>query len=678
MKLIWLICMEEKTGQFLAHQLLDVMGDAVEIRLLALEREPLPKAISADLVLLTARRMASEINRVVDPHTPVLQAARTVLREDWQSLMALPARMRVLVVHENEASAHLLVTMLSQLGANHLHLVPWAPDQEGQPDVDLALTFGQVHLVPPWISRVLDMGTRPMDPVTILDVMTTLGLHSEQSSLRLQGWMGKTIPRNHGLVAAFSWVSDLKQHFETVLDFCSDAIVATDADGRITIFNRRAEDLFNLRAAWAVGRPAGEIMPGESLARLLDGHSIPPDQPVRIAGADVTMTCLPIRQHGRITGAAALFRLESEAGPGIARALGARQRGQSARYTFSDFVGQAPELQKLLARARQIARSASTVLILGETGTGKEMMAQAIHNASDRQKGPFVAVNCAALPDSLVESELFGYEEGAFTGAVRGGRQGLFEQAHGGTIFLDEIGDISPSVQARLLRVLEERQVLRVGGNRLIPLDVRVIAATNQDLADLVAQGRFRADLYYRLNVLTLQIPPLRQRPADIPLVVMHFLAQRRYRYALSPSVMAALTRYTWPGNLRELRNCIEHMTTVSVGPIGLEDLPATVLAAGKGLPSPFAERESAGSIAPLLDPDQERLVILRTLAESVEAGVRLGRGGLRDRLAEAGLRLTEAEVRARLARLAAEGLVVAGKGRQGSRPSPAGWALLR
>jgi transcriptional regulator with PAS, ATPase and Fis domain len=230
-----------------------------------------------------------------------------------------------------------------------------------------------------------------------------------------------------------------------------------------------------------------------------------------------------------------------------------------------------------------VSETSSTVLVYGETGTGKEIFVQSIHNAGRQSSGPFIALNCGAIPPSLVESELFGYVPGAFTGAQKQGQQGLFEQANGGTLFLDEISEMVLELQARLLRVLQERELVRIGGTRIIPIDVRVIASTNRNLWQMVASGKFRQDLYYRLNVVELRIPPLRDRIEDIPLLVRHFIDQFRTNFGsfvrgISDEALLCLACYPWPGNVRELQNCIERIMNFTTNEIiDIEDIPAII-----------------------------------------------------------------------------------------------------
>jgi DNA-binding NtrC family response regulator len=254
----------------------------------------------------------------------------------------------------------------------------------------------------------------------------------------------------------------------------------------------------------------------------------------------------------------------------LRREAGSLRARLAERYSFDNIIGNAPAMQAVFKTVSQVAAARASVLITGESGTGKELIAAAIHQRSPRLKGPFVKLHCAALAESILESELFGHERGAFTGAA-GRRDGRFQQAHGGTLFLDEIGEISPAVQVKLLRFLQEHEFERVGGNETIRVDVRVVAATNRDLKAEVARGRFREDLYYRLNVIAIEMPSLRDRPSDVPLLATHFL--RKYTgengkelEGFSDDVLARLSAYGWPGNVRELENVIERAVVLCAG----------------------------------------------------------------------------------------------------------------
>lgn len=301
------------------------------------------------------------------------------------------------------------------------------------------------------------------------------------------------------------------------------------------------------------------------------------------------------------------------------RGFAARVAGSKAVYTFDRILGDSPPLMEVIDQAKTIARGNTTVLILGESGTGKELFAQSIHNASSRASRPFVAVNCGALPRNLVESELFGYEDGAFTGASRTGKPGKFELADGGTIFLDELGEMPMDAQVSLLRLLQNGEVTRIGGKSSRTVSVRVIAATNKNLEEAVRQHTFREDLYYRLNVFTLVLPPLRSRMSDIELLAEHFLLKfagslGKDVRGFTPGALALLRRYQWPGNIRELENVIERMVHMSQGvpSIDIDVLPANILnheGIPGGVPRPAVPRG--------LLSHQEKETIVRALQEA-------------------------------------------------------------
>ncbi len=311
-------------------------------------------------------------------------------------------------------------------------------------------------------------------------------------------------------------------------------------------------------------------------------------------------------------GLTAWLRKPSDAGEVVATVKRLIERRRLQQRT--GIIGESPAIQEVLVKIEQMAPVTSTVLIEGESGTGKELVARGIHDLSPRRGQAFIAVNCAALPETLLESELFGHEKGAFTGAAER-RLGRFELADGGTIFLDEVGEMAPATQVKLLRVLEDRSFFRVGGTQPIKVDVRVIAATNRSLKEAVALGRFRDDLYYRLNVLAIYLPPLRERRADIPLLVRTFIAEfaklhDRAFHGITPEALQILVDADWPGNVRQLRNLIESMVVLAPeGQIQPADVPREIREGGRGLPMrlPAATREIAG---------QELEFIFRSLVE--------------------------------------------------------------
>ena len=352
--------------------------------------------------------------------------------------------------------------------------------------------------------------------------------------------------------------------YQAVLDFTHDAILAIDENGRIQVLNPPAERIMGCRAADSVGQPVEAVLPNTLLPDVLESGEKQLDQIMQIHQTLCNTNRIPILVDGQRRGVVATFQDVKQLQNSEQKIrLKLHEKGLVAKYAFNDILGDSPAIRSTIQIARSYAASRASVLILGETGTGKELFAQSIHNASDRRDGPFVAINCAAVSNSLLESELFGYEAGSFTGASRGGREGVFELAHGGTLFLDEIGEIPRETQVELLRVLQEKEIRRVGGSRVIPVDVRIIAATNKDLLHETVEGRFREDLYYRLDVLDLKLPPLRERGDDVKILGLHLfrqlpggkdpIMQIQFLYLLEQA-----GPYQWYGNIRELQNFVE------------------------------------------------------------------------------------------------------------------------
>ena len=393
----------------------------------------------------------------------------------------------------------------------------------------------------------------------------TILLESGEESVRL------ALEEARRIVYARKLEVHRSNELKAMLEYAYDGIIAIDREGKVTVFNPVAQSVTGIRQEEALGSPADRVIPLISFKGVLQSGSRDIGEIVDFGHSKVMVNRVPIRVGGEVVGAVATFQ-------DITKIQSMEERirreiytqGHVVKFGFGNIHGSSPALMDAIDIARRYARVDSTVLIHGETGVGKELFAQSIHTAGNRSSGPFVAVNCAALPETLLESELFGYVEGAFTGARRKGKPGLFELAHHGTIFLDEISEIPLSLQGRLLRVLQEREVIRLGHDRVIPVDVRVLCATNRNLHRLVVDGDFRRDLYWRLNVLGLSIPPLRERRDDIMPLMLQFLE------ALSPSghrgivisgdAASFLTRHPWPGNVRELRNLCERLTVVHAG----------------------------------------------------------------------------------------------------------------
>ena len=403
-------------------------------------------------------------------------------------------------------------------------------------------------------------------PGWVTDLAEKAGLHGvflySQNSVR------EALDRAIEIARVASNEEAKRERMNTILRHLGDGVVAVDLHERIQSINPAMAKLLGVTPEKALGARLSGMAPTLTLSQVLENGTEELEKIQRLGRRTLVVNRIPLRERGVQTGAV-LTCQDSTAIERVDRSLRSLQRPRNfiAKYRLGDIVGDSPPIRRICALAERYARTDATVLITGPSGTGKELLAQGIHNASARRQRPFVAVNCLAFPETLLESELFGYDEGAFTGSRRGGKPGLFEAAHTGTLFLDEVGDIPLALQTRLLRVLQEREVLRLGSNDPTAIDVRIIAATNRELKDRVERGFFRDDLYYRLNILHLHVPPLEARPEDIPPIAAHLLegalrrhgAPDRLRQALR-LLLPLLRRYAWPGNVREMENVLERV----------------------------------------------------------------------------------------------------------------------
>lgn len=404
----------------------------------------------------------------------------------------------------------------------------------------------------------------------VCQIASALGFMTEAVNMSRESFVS-AIEVAKGLAMAQRAERKQTYRLKAILDCTYEGIVATDEVGVITLFNPAAEKIFNIKAEEVIGRNCFEVLDKTKLQEVLTTKQAIIGEITQIENTQVVVNRVPIINDGQIAGSVASYQVLQviqDIEEKIRKELVVKNHG--AKYSFADIIGNSRAINSAVDLAKKYSDCDETVLILGESGTGKELFAQSIHGISKRKGKTLIAVNCAAIPATLLESELFGYSEGSFTGARKGGKPGLFELAHGGTMFLDEIGEMPLELQAKLLRVIQEKEVRRIGGDRLVMVDVRIIAATHKDLRDLVAEGKFRNDLFYRLDVLHLNAPSLSERKEDIPYLAMEILS----KYTDLPlrlkkviiSVVISRPDYSWPGNVRELENIIRRVAVVTKG----------------------------------------------------------------------------------------------------------------
>ena len=585
----------------------------------------------------------------VEDFHKIIKMNRSASRDALGKITKIPSGTKVLVVNDSYESSVDTVQSLYEAGINHISMIPFDEELANTTiyqDIQVAVTPSEQHLIPAHIKNIIDIGYRKVSFDTMFKLMKLLDLDIASINRNL-------FRHIHSIIESSSAFHD-NYIFGYLKGEMLSHIVSTSKVGMLLV-NMHYEIVYTNDKARQILKYKN--ISSDNLKDYID-HTIlfsqnSSNRLIRIGDDNYYYDKYTIPIIDETAGYYITLQNENDVNPAN-KAL--RQKSFTAKHQFKDIIYASPDMEQVLQTARRIAQTDHTVLIRGESGTGKELFAQSLHNASHRSKKPFVAVNCAALPDNLLESELFGYEPGAFTGAHSKGKVGLFEEANHGTIFLDEIGDISPKLQSRLLRALQERQIMRIGSDRLINIDFRLIAATNKKLEDAVREGSFRSDLFFRLNVLPISIPPLRRRKEDLPLLLQHFLGSR-YK-EITPEQMKILLSYDWPGNIRELKNFSIYYETLS-------DLPEYILHANPGSTLP-------------LETDRVNVVILNCISENTGISSGIGRSSLLHLLQNKGIRISDGKLRSMLSQLEQDGLIHVGKGRCGTLITEKGFALLK
>lgn len=676
----------DATCSFIAGQLTHFLGAYIDVKIWCLQHDDNLPYPTCDIYLGASHTIYNVVKSQLPSHKPFLIADRIINSENLDKILELVPGTKAIVVGIWEEVALSTVNILKNLGFNYLDLIPYYPGCEMEvqgeipEDITIAITSGVDNLVPRRINKVIDVGVRSVDISTFAELIQHLNLSMKMVNEISHNYIETILNLSLKQYKMAASNNELKRKMEVILNTVDEAIVAVSENNKIIVFNPVAQKLLEVNSIHAIDRDVREVIPQvDFLACIQTGEGIT-NEIKRINGSYYIVSTNPISDEvGMISGAVATFRPVGqlkELEVKVRREL--KNNSNVATCTFSHIVGKSSELIIALTQAKKFARTELTVLLEGESGTGKELFAEAIHNYSERRNGHFVAINFAGIPQNLVESELFGYEDGAFTGAKKGGKAGLFEEAHQGTIFLDEIGDASLEVQKRLLRVLEERKVRRVGSNLLTPVDVRVIAATNQDLESLIIQGKFREDLFYRLCTLPISIPSLKSRQTDIFMLINYF-TQKFYNkeLVLETPLQDFILNYRWPGNIRELQNVAKYLCSM-VGPdeaATIRHLPAYVvrnnekkqtLSTELGHTSEnefdmFISRlEKQGMLEPII-------IMLNEIYKSSFLNKGLGRQALQKFLYARSKDFADHKVRQWLKMLDERGYVQAGKTRQGS-----------
>ncbi|MEI8215941.1 MAG: sigma 54-interacting transcriptional regulator [Eubacteriales bacterium] len=677
-KVLALVTASEATKNDLCRQLNSLLEGYMRVEGYATE-SGINSIVRADLIVLSSKMMVAEAKDYIDPKCRVIIANRSLNLENIDKLFRIPKGADILLVNDEIENAEEVAKLLKEVGIDYLNYIPYAPGRRVNGSAKIAITPGEVALVPKHIEEIIDIGARVIDITTVIEILSLLGLLDEKSHFVTTKYMETIIKLNKQLHDTIEEAESMNKYLVKVLNQVNDGIVAFSENGVISVFNQKSEEIFGIRSSFAIGKTINQIVRDKVLCDFLLTSSDLSNQLFKINEADVIISKFKIEKLQStvctIKNTKDTIDMEKKLRQSLIK------KGFVGKYKFSDIIGDSLQIRNTIETAIKLAETDLSILITGESGVGKELFASAIHNNSQRNLGPFLAVNFSALPEELAESELFGYEDGAFTGARKGGRIGLFEQANGGTIFLDEIGDISLRIQARLLRVLQEKEIRRVGGTEIIPVNVRIIAATNKNLPQMCHSGLFREDLYHRLRKLYLKIPPLREHPEDIAELINYFKSiNGGPDLAISEDVLRILECNPWSGNVRELSNTIDYFIAVtSNGTISIDDIP-----------SDFFEMENTGkkiSKTEKIEKYQETLARLGNLEEFLfileaidiysKCGETASRRSLSILAEKSFPHLSDDKIRRRTDILKDQGLINKGVGRAGMRLTKEGQEYL-
>ncbi|HBZ0375038.1 TPA: sigma 54-interacting transcriptional regulator [Clostridioides difficile] len=636
---------------FLENNLKLVFGDSININRYFINEINDNDIINDDVILvMSVERLDKIINNILDKKK-VIVVRRTFREDKIYNLLSLPQGTNVLIVNDSDETTLATISLFYKIGVTNIRPIPYMNDNNYK-NIKIAITPGVPEKVPSFISDIFDLGHRHIDISTFIEIINLLQIDSKEIQSNLVKYSEEIISLDTGIKDKYKELFLKIEELDTILNLSKDGILFTSKDGEINTYNSKVKDILDINED-IYGKYIEDIFV-DSLKVLLSEKEIL-DKVVVFNKKYINVNKKNIYNRDEKMGTyyslqeiTYIKKLEQN----LTKKL--REKGQIAKYTFKDIKTNSPKMFECIDLAKKVSKSDLSILIRGESGTGKELIAQSIHNNSNRKNQPFIAVNCAAVPENLLESQLFGYDKGTFTGGLKDGKQGLFELANNGTIFLDEIGDMPLELQTKLLRVLQEKQIMPVGSHNVINIDVRIISATNKNLEQMIDNSQFREDLYYRLNTIPINIPPLRERKEDI-LIIMEDLINKKL--VITPEAKKLIQNYMWKGNIRELQNVTSYLN------IMCEDIVLE-----KDLPPNLRSSDNKNTSLKLKYSKNDILNILEILILNKESDVGIGRGLILKALLDKNLQITEGKIKKIFEYLKKEELIICSSGRYGSK----------
>lgn len=564
MKKLLIISGGINTGTKLFNQLTNLMGKHIQINnILVSELED--SEVTADLILYTNIFIKDKAIKFINPNINSIVSKRVIDHKNIKAIISIDAGTEVLFINDSYDTTKEAIEQLTELGLDHIKYHPYFPGCNSYPKLDIGITSGEGQLVPYKPKTLIDIGSRILDVKTIHDVITYFELDAFFNHGFITEYIRDIVEITKSIDESRRSSLESKEILEMIVNNLEYGISFVNMEGKIIGLNSKFEYIIGIKEKDLIGKKFEGLFPSSNVSLINDGSYI-----IQIENKEILIKIQEVNISKKIGYIVSIKQNEKSVKTGLKLKIGKDIFLNRKLHNFSDYYTINKDVQEMIKKAKKFAKTDGSILIVGENGTGKEILAQGIHNNSYRSKKSFVPINIATISSNLVESELFGYEEGTFTGAIKGGKIGLFEIANGGTIFIDEIGDTPIDVQAKLLRVLEEKRIRRVGGFEELPIDVRIIAATNKNLLELVNEGKFRLDLFFRINILPLNTIPLRKRPEDIEYLLKYFINLKlidnninSLKEIFEDETIDFFKRYKWRGNVRELINLVEYLALV-------------------------------------------------------------------------------------------------------------------
>ena len=658
-----------------------IFGELVETNIYSLEDKTIDKLKKSDLYVVSSSAYEYLDEKFLKNKNLVI-VDYTISKERKSFLKNFPKGTKAVFFNVSQKMCMEAIAMMYHLGVNNIEFIPAYPNMENFPKNNLIITPAETKLLPKEAEGrdIIDIGHRILDANTIIEIALKLEFEHILYYKKIKEYLDTVATNDYSLNKILEKATQSESQLGILMGILDIAIIGVDKDNFICSCNEGAEKILNRKSINLIGNSACDILSCVPFGEVRETKQEIRSRLVTVNGEYVNLNITPVIKAENYMGAFAVlqrFKEEEQKQHELRRQL--LNKGHKAKYTFDDILGESGAIKKIKEIAKKMAKTNSAVLITGESGTGKELFAHAVHNYSDRKDYPFVAVNCAAIPENLLESELFGYEEGAFTGAKKGGKIGLFEFAHMGTLFLDEIEGMSPALQIKLLRVIQEKEIMKIGGDKVINIDVRIIAATNEELRKLVKENKFRKDLYYRINTLPIMIPPLREREDDVYLLLEKFKTEIGADFKFTPKAKEAFKMYNWEGNIRELKNYVEFFNFMGEEYINFEDMPLAVKEYYAENKKEISEKEESNILKETAGHRyKEYVFLLKKIKENQKAGLSSGRKILCSICEKNNISLTEQEIRGILKNLEKIDFIKVFKGRKGNIISEKGEEFLK